>query len=89
MVEVIANSPSPSTPRKYEDEYRNNLMRITGKAQRGDHRGRAEERSDLIVDLMARLQESLAGRRRPASEKTKRGESPRAGHTLQTANAHR
>jgi len=69
--QLIANLAEPFTPAKYKDDYRENLERIIkaklkGKKVKLDER--EEPESTPVVDLMARLQESLAkGKKRPAS----------------------
>jgi len=68
--QLIENLAEPFTPSKYKDEYKENLERIIkaklkGKKIKLDEP--EEPESTPVVDLMARLQESLAkGKRRPA-----------------------
>lgn len=69
--QLIANLAEPFTPGKYKDEYRENLQRVI-KAKLKGRKVKLDEpdepESTPVVDLMARLQESLAkGKRRPAS----------------------
>jgi DNA end-binding protein Ku len=67
--QLIANLTEPFDASKYEDEYRANLMRIIKAKLKGKtvEVAEPEEREATpIVDLMARLQESLAqGKARP------------------------
>jgi DNA end-binding protein Ku len=69
--QLIANLAESFTPAKYKDEYRENLQRIISAKLKGKKvkvaAAEAPE-SAPVLDLMARLQESLAkGRKRPAS----------------------
>lgn len=79
--QLIANLTETFDASKYEDEYRNNLMRIIKAKLKGKTIEVAEpeaREATPIVDLMARLQESLAqGKARPRrSEKAKEGSPP-------------
>jgi len=61
--QLIANLAEPFTPAKYRDEYRENLQRIISAKLKGKKIKVVEadaHESTPVVDLMARLQESLA-----------------------------
>ena len=70
--QLIDNLAAPFKPEKYTDEYRDNLMRVIkakmkGKKAKLREPERAHEDSD-VIDLMARLQQSL--HHRPAKRGT-------------------
>lgn len=70
--QLIANLAEEFDPSKYTDEYRENLMKLIRAKMKGETVEVEEERDvepTPVVDLMARLQESIAqGKRRPAQE---------------------
>ena len=60
--QLVANLAEPFAPEKYTDEYRANLMKIIRakmKGQKIDVAPVEEPESTKVIDLMARLQESL------------------------------
>lgn len=64
--QLVHNLAGEFEPEKYTDEYRANLMRIIkakaqGKKVAGATSSRRAAQDDKVVDLMARLRESLAG----------------------------
>ena len=68
--QLIANLADAFTPGKYRDEYRENLRRIIAAKLKGKKVkvAASEDRDDTpVVDLMARLQESLAKGRKGRS----------------------
>jgi DNA end-binding protein Ku len=71
--QLIENLSSPFDPTKYTDDYRDNLMKIIRAKMKGKkiEVPEAEEpESTQVVDLMARLQESLEMGRKKAGAKT-------------------
>ena len=69
--QLVANLAEPFDPARYTDDYRANLMRII-KAKMKGKKVVLEESDEApedtkVIDLMARLQESLAGGKRGAS----------------------
>jgi DNA end-binding protein Ku len=87
-VQLVQNLAEPFTPEKYKDEYRERLEVIIAKKLKGKKIEPEEEEEEAegtkVVDLMARLQESLAMGKRAAgaskeSEPEKRTASKRAG----------
>jgi len=80
--QLVQNLASDFDPAKYTDEYRGNLMRLVrakmqGKRPKRSARGAAAVDDDRVVDLMARLRESLReGKKRPAP-RTPRTSAPR------------
>lgn len=75
--QLVANLEEPFDPEKYTDEYRANLMKIIKAKMKGKKVALTEEpeqRGDAkVLDLMARLQQSLeGGKREAASGKRKR-----------------
>ena len=69
---VVHNLAADFDPEKYTDEYRANLMKIirakmSGKKIKGVRTASAATHDDKVIDLMARLRESLAeGKKKPA-----------------------
>ena len=60
--QLVANLSQPFDPSKYTDDYRANLMKIIRAKMKGkkiDVTEPEERESTQVVDLMARLQESL------------------------------
>lgn len=76
--ELVHNLAAEFDPEKYTDEYRANLMKIirakmSGKKVKGSRTVSAATPDDKVVDLMARLRESLAnGKKKSGSAKTAR-----------------
>ena len=73
--QLVANLAEPFDPSRYTDDYRASLMRII-KAKMKGKKVVLEEADEApedtkVIDLMARLQESLAGGKRPAAAKRK------------------
>ena len=76
--QLVANLAQPFEPEKYTDDYREGLMRVIRAKLKGKkvEPEVAEEEDDTpVIDLMARLQASLAkgkssARKRPAKKKT-------------------
>ena len=71
--QLIANLAEPFDPEKYTDDYRANLMRII-KAKLKGKKPRLEEQEPepadaQVVDLMARLRESLEGTKKAGARK--------------------
>ncbi|HXF25311.1 MAG TPA: Ku protein, partial [Gemmatimonadaceae bacterium] len=70
--QLVHNLAADFDPDKYTDEYRANLMKIirakmSGKKVKGVRTATAVTDDDKVVDLMARLRESLAeGKKKPA-----------------------
>ena len=68
--QLIANLAEPFDPAKYTDDYRANLMRVIKAKMKGQKIEAAEpeeEQGDTqVLDLMSRLQASLAGGKRDA-----------------------
>lgn len=70
--QLVHNLAAEFDPEKYTDEYRANLMKIirakmSGKKVKGARAVTPATQDDKVVDLMARLRESLAeGRKKPA-----------------------
>ena len=84
--QLISNLTESFDASKYEDDYRANLMRIIRAKMKGkkvEVTEPAEPEATPVVDLIARLQESLnQGRTRSRSEKAAGGERPaRAART--------
>ena len=80
--QLVENLAEPFDPSKYKDEYRERLMTLIKAKMKGKKLRftEPEERERTqVVDLMARLQESLAQnkRRRPAARPTSGGSRPR------------
>ena len=80
--QLVENLAEPFDPAKYKDEYRERLMTLIKAKMKGKKLRftEPEERERTqVVDLMARLQESLAQnkRRRPAARPTSGGARPR------------
>jgi len=74
--QLVANLSQPFDPSKYTDDYRANLMKIIRAKMKGKKIDVPEpeaRESTHVVDLMARLQESLE-----MGKKEKAGRSPRA-----------
>jgi DNA end-binding protein Ku len=81
--QLVANLAEPFDPEKYTDEYRANLMKIIRAKMKGKKVTLKEEREEpgdaKVLDLMAKLQASLAGgsgKREAGSGK--RGRAPAA-----------
>lgn len=79
--QLIGNLTEEFDPSKYQDDYRENLMRIINAKLKGKKVEVAEPEepeATAVVDLMARLQESLSqGKARPRRhEKSTSGERP-------------
>jgi DNA end-binding protein Ku len=80
--QLIGNLTEPFDASKYQDDYRENLMRIIKAKLKGKKVEAAEPtepEATQVVDLMARLQESLSqGKARPrrTAEKAEGGERP-------------
>jgi DNA end-binding protein Ku len=73
--QLVHNLAADFDPEKYTDDYRSNLMkliraRMQGKKPRGARASSEAVQDDKVVDLMARLRQSLAEgkRRKPAGE---------------------
>ena len=70
--QLVANLAEPFDPEKYTDEYRENLMKVIKAKMKGKKIAVPEEEAEpgdtKVLDLMARLQASLAqqGGKRPA-----------------------
>ena len=81
--QLIGNLTESFDPSKYADDYRENLMRIIKAKLKGkkiEVEEPEEPEATPVVDLMARLQESLArgkAARRPADETAKAPPAPR------------
>jgi DNA end-binding protein Ku len=73
--QLVQNLSQPFDPSKYTDDYRNNLMKIIKAKMRGkkiEVTEPEEPETTQVVDLMARLQESLEmGKRRARPAQTK------------------
>jgi DNA end-binding protein Ku len=69
---LVHNLAADFDPEKYTDEYRANLMKIirakmSGKKVKGVRATAAATHDDKVVDLMARLRQSLEeGKKKPA-----------------------
>jgi len=78
--QLIANLTESFDPSKYKDDYRDNLMRIINAKLKGKKIEAAEPEEPAatpVVDLMARLQESLAqGKARPRRAEKAPSERP-------------
>jgi DNA end-binding protein Ku len=79
--QLVANLAEPFDPARYTDDYRANLMRII-KAKMKGKKVVLEEADEApedtkVIDLMARLQESLAGGKRPAAKRKGAPVAPR------------
>jgi len=79
--QLIANLTEPFDASKYQDDYRENLMRIIKaklKGKKVEVAETEEPQATPVVDLIARLQESLAqGKTRARrAEKTAEGSRP-------------
>jgi len=78
--QLIGNLTEAFDPSKYQDDYRENVMRIIKAKLKGKKVEVAESEepeATPVVDLMARLQESLSqGKARTRREKTAGGERP-------------
>ena len=79
--QLVANLAEPFDPSSYTDDYRESLMRVI-KAKMKGKKITVEESEEIpadtkVIDLMARLQESLAGAKRPAGG-AKRKSAPAA-----------
>src|SRR5512132_118193 len=75
--QLVANLAEPFDPARYTDDYRANLMRII-KAKMKGKKVVLEEADEApedtkVIDLMARLQESLAGGKRAAGGGKRKG----------------
>ena len=84
--QLIANLAEPFDPAKYTDDYRANLMRII-KAKLKGKKPRLEEQEpepaeSQVIDLMARLRESLEG---TAPRKPRGGKKPERKKKARTA----
>src|SRR5690242_21251924 len=82
--QLVHNLAGEFEPEKYTDEYRANLMRIIKAKSHGKKlptagTSKSAAKDDKVVDLMARLRESLAeqgpkgGKRAKSTRKTTRG----------------
>jgi DNA end-binding protein Ku len=80
--QLVANLSQPFDPSKYIDDYRANLMKIIRAKMKGkkiDVPEPEERESTQVVDLMARLQESLEmGKKQKAPRASRNGERARA-----------
>jgi DNA end-binding protein Ku len=80
--QLVANLSQPFDPSKYTDDYRANLMKIIRAKMKGkkiDVPEPEERESTQVVDLMARLQESLEmGKKQKAPRAPRSGERTRA-----------
>jgi DNA end-binding protein Ku len=78
--QLIGNLTEAFDPSKYQDDYRENVMRIIKAKLKGKKVEVAESEepeATPVVDLMARLQESLSqGKARTRREKAAGGERP-------------
>jgi DNA end-binding protein Ku len=87
--QLIGNLADKFDPSKYEDDYRESLMRVIKAKMKGkkiDVEEPEDRESTDVVDLMARLQESLkqgkaAKRAEPAAKKTRATKTPRRRKT--------
>jgi DNA end-binding protein Ku len=74
--QLIASLAGPFDPEKYTDEYRENLMRVIRAKMKGKRVRLPEPEVPVdtqVIDLMARLRQSLdAGRRRQGAVRSSR-----------------
>ena len=93
--QLVSNLAEPFDPKKYTDEYRNNLMQII-KAKMKGKKVKLEEPEEepgdpQVIDLMSRLRASLEqGRAKPASGRSKaaRGEGERPAKGTRSRKRH-
>jgi DNA end-binding protein Ku len=87
--QLVANLSTPFDPSKYTDDYRANLMKIIRAKMKGkkiDVPEPEERESTQVVDLMARLQESLEmGKKQQAGRSTRTAERTRAPRGSRTS----
>lgn len=79
--QLVQNLSQPFDPSKYTDDYRANLMKIIRAKMKGkkiDVSEPEERESTQVVDLMARLQESLEMGKKAAAGRAARGPTTRA-----------
>ncbi len=87
--QLVHNLASDFDPEKYTDEYRANLMKVirakmSGKKVKSTASARESARDDKVVDLMARLKESLKEgkpRKAAATTRSRRKTAPRSKKT--------
>ncbi len=81
--DLVANLAEPFDPSRYKDDYRANLMKIIKARMKGKKLPLPESEDDVadtkVVDLMARLQASLA-----AGSRKGQGKGSRAGRSAAT-----
>ena len=78
--QLIGNLTESFDPSKYQDDYRENLMRIINaklKGKKVEAEEPTEPEATAVVDLMARLQESLAQGKTKARRTPKSGDAER------------
>ena len=76
--QLIGNLTESFDPAKYTDDYRSNLMRIIRAKMKGkkiEVEEPGEPEATAVVDLMARLQESLAQGKSPRGDKARKARS--------------
>lgn len=85
--QLVHNLAAEFDPEKYTDEYRANLMKLirakmSGKKLKGSRATEKVEQDDKVVDLMARLRQSLAegkGKKTASGRGARKKTTARAG----------
>lgn len=86
--QLVQNLSEPFDPTKYTDDYHENLMKIIKARMKGkkiEVTEPEERESTQVVDLMARLQESLEMGKRGAGHKA----AKKAAHASHASKTHR